>query len=217
MNAMGSMGRDGLVKVTDLTLEAMRLTRNHPGLTAREWFDHMLFADELGSPNRAPGELKALIVKSLNGRNFVFDNTQVAQFSLKNGADEVTSSGPGSRNNPIRLKLKPEEKASFGWSVSRQSSATYSFTYPVTIKVDLQKGPLQGAIHWQDEDKNPLTFTLKSDKDVAQIPLTAFGKCDEINRPDNSCVDYAYVQVWNKGDTEKPHAKKRFYLRVYPQ
>src|SRR5690606_38172490 len=52
----------GLHAVTDLTLEAMRLSRNHPELTAQEWFGRMLFADELGREGvREPGALGDLI------------------------------------------------------------------------------------------------------------------------------------------------------------
>ncbi len=216
--AMAKYGRPGLVKVTDLTLEAMRLTRNHPGLTAQGWFEHMLFADELGrAGTRAPNEMKNLILQSLNGRNFVFGTSTPATMLLKNGADEVTSTGPGSRNNPIRLKLDPAEKAEYKLTVDLKSSPAYKFKYPVTVQVELKNGPLQGAIHWTEEDKNPLTFTLGSEAETLTIPLAALGKCDEINRPDGSCVDFAYVQVFNNGQTTKPQAKKRFYLRIYPK
>jgi len=216
--AMAKYGRPGLVKVTDLTLEAMRLTRNHPELTAQLWFEHMLFADELGRPGvRASGEMKSLITASLNGRNFVFGATTPASMILKNGADEVTSTGPGSRNNPIRLKLDPAEKAEYKLTVDLKSSPVYKFKYPVTVKVELKNGPLQGAIHWTEEDKNPLTFTIGSEAETLSIPIAALGKCDEINRPDGSCVDFAYVQIFNNGQTAKPQAKKRFYLRIYPK
>jgi len=97
-SSMAHFGRAGLVKVTDLTLETMRLTRNHPGLTANDWFGHMLFADKLGNaPNRAPGEMQSLIMQSLNGRNFTFGDAAPAAFLLKNGSDEVVPGGPGSR------------------------------------------------------------------------------------------------------------------------
>jgi hypothetical protein len=216
--AMSRYGRPGLAKVTDLTLETMRLTRNHPGLTASDWFEHMVFADSLGnSPVRQGGELQALILKALNGRNFTFGNAENAKFTLKNGNDEVTSKGPGSRDNPIQLKLKADETASYTLNASVQDSATYAFKFPVTVRVDFKQGALQGAIHWEGEENNPLTFTLNSASESVSIPLKAYGKCQEINRPDGSCVDYAYVQIWNQGETHKPQAKKRFYLRIHPQ
>lgn len=216
-NAMAAFGRDGLVKVTDLTLESMRLTRNHPNLTANDWFDHMLFADSLGSRVRKSGELKDLIVKSLNGRNFVFGAASPASFVLKNGNDEVTSKSLGSRNNPIKLKLKEIEKANYTLSVSLKNGANYSFKFPVTVKVEYKKGALQGAIHWDGKEKNPTVYQINTEADTLSIPIGASGKCDEINRPDNACQDYAYVQIWNNGETVKPQAKKRFYLRIYPQ
>ncbi len=216
--AMARHGRLGLVKVTDLTLEAMRLTRNHPALTASDWFEHMIFADELGRPGvRASGEMRGLILQSLNGRNFVFGDAVPATFTLKNGANEVTSTGPGSRNNPIQLKLDPAEKADYALTVNLKSSPAYHFKYPVTVQVELKKGPLQGAIHWTEEDKNPLSFTLNTEADTVAIPLSAVGKCDEINRPDGSCVDFAYVKIFNSGTKAAPQAKKRFYLRIYPK
>ena len=59
-------------------------------------------------------------------------------------------------------------------------------------------------------------YTLKSENDVAKIPLATTGQCDEFNRDDGSCVDYASVQILNNGQdiTSRPVAKKRFYLRM---
>lgn len=216
-SAMSLYGREGLLKVTDLTLEAMRLTRNHPNLTALDWFEHMLFADELGSSVRRRGELKDLVLQSLNGRNFVFGNTQPALFTLKNGEDEVTSKSLGSRGNPIKLQLKESEKANYTLKVSVKNGANYSFKFPVTVKVDFKTGALQGAVHWEGEEASPLIYTLQSENDTVSIPVGTSGKCDAINWPGNACQDYAYVQIWNQGETVKPQAKKRFYLRVYPQ
>ncbi len=218
IGAISKFGRPGLVKVADLTLEAMRLTRNHPHLTAGDWFEHMLFADSLGNGNvRKAGELKDLVMKALNGRNFVFNGQTPALYTLKNGDTVVTDKGPGSRGNPIKHTLTETETASYSLEVSLKNSPTYQFKFPVTVKVVLQGGPLQGAIHWVDEEKGPLTYQLASENDTVKIPLTAKGVCDEINRPDNSCVDFAYVQIWNSSEKNKPQAKKRFYLRVYPK
>jgi hypothetical protein len=75
---------------------------------------------------------------------------------------------------------------------------------------------LQGAVHWKGEDQSPAVYTLSSETDTIPVALTVTGTCDEINRPDGSCVDYAYVQVWNQGETQNPQAKKRFYLRIHP-
>lgn len=216
--ALKKWGRPGLTKVTDMTLEAMRYARNHPGLTANDWFNKMLFADEVGNPPvREPGELRELILTALAGRNFNLDGAPVAKFTMKNGNDEVTSKGPGSRDNPIPLKLSDADKASFDLSASLAGTPTYAFQYPVKVRVGLRGGPLQGAIHWHGEENTNLDFTLNSEAEAVKIPLTVDGKCDEINRPDGSCVDYAYVQIWNAGETWKPVAKKRFYLRILPK
>jgi hypothetical protein len=216
--AISRDGQAGLVKVTDVVLEAMRLARNNPGLTAKDWFDHILFADELGhKPIRKPGELKALLLQSLSSRNFPTGSDAIAIYKLMNGADEVTSKTPGSRGNPISLELSQLETASFKLSVSLKNGDKYKFKYPVQVKVVLEGGPLEGAIHWQNEEQQPFIYQLNSESDVTAFDLTATGTCDRVNRADGSCVDYAYVQIWNNGETDKPVAKKRFYLRVKPK
>lgn len=208
----------GLKKVTDLTLEAMRLTRNHPELTANEWFSHMLFADELGNlPLRRPGEMRAIIEEALAGRNFSLEGLAPAEFKLMNGEHEIDSTGFGSRAQPIPVKLTAQESKDFRLRVQLKSSETYSFKYPVVIKVQLRQGPIQGAIRWKNESDEPHEYVLRDEKDTALIPLSVGGTCDEVNRPDGSCVDYAYVQIWNNGEKEEAQAKKRFYLRVIPQ
>ncbi len=216
--AMARYGKSGLHKVTDLTMETMRLTRNHPALTAVEWFQHMLFADEMGREGvRAPFELKDLILKALNGRNFNMEESTPALFVVKNGANEVTSTGPGSRNNPIKIKWVEGEVASFNMEVGVKNAPNYRFKFPVTVKVNYSGGALEGAVHWTKEEAGNLTFILNSEADLAKFTLGTEGRCDEINRPDGSCSDYAYIQIWNQGETIKPQAKKRFYLRVYPK
>lgn len=215
VNAMKKYGKAGLHKVTDLTLEAMRLTRNHPGLTANDWFDHMLFADEMGKDKvRAPSELKALILDSLASRNFNLDGSKIASFSMKNATQEVVPYSPGSRQNPVPVSLTEKETKTYNLTVNLESSKNYAFKYPVTVKVGLVEGPLQGAIHWKGEENKELIYTINSESDKLPIDLTIEGKCDKINRPDGSCVDFAYVQIFNQGETKKPQAKKRFYLKL---
>lgn len=218
MSAMARDGRLGLHKVTDLIMETMRLTRNHPELTAVYWYEHMLFADEMGRRGlRAPGELREMILTALNGRNFNLEGVTPADLLVKNGMDEVTSSGLGSRRNPIRVKLEDQKTAEFGMEVSVKNSTHYQFKFPVTVKVNFTGGALEGGVHWLNEENGSLTYELKSESDVAKFNLGTDGVCDEVNRPDGSCVDYAYIQIWNQGETVKPQAKKRFYLRVYPK
>ncbi|MCB0348340.1 MAG: hypothetical protein KDD37_05865, partial [Bdellovibrionales bacterium] len=212
--AVAAEGKLGLHKVTDLTLEAMRLTRNHPGLTASGWFSHMLFADEIGRQGiRAPGELKDLIMAALNGRNFSLDGKKVASFSLKNKTQEVDPRTPGSRQSPVPVRLSANQKATFNLNMEMIDSDVYKFKYPLQVKVQLQKGPLQGAIHWVGEEAESLDYTIEKAGDKLPVELTITGTCDSINRDDGSCVDYAYIKVFNNG-TDKPVAKKRFYLQL---
>ena len=209
-------GKQGLAQVTDVVLEAMRLTRDYPGLTAKDWFEHLLFADSLGREGvRAPGELKPFVLATLAGRNFDLDGGEGAAFSLQNAAThrEITSRGPGSRNAPITVRIPKDGTANFALEASLRSSKNFAFQYPIDIKVMYKGGPLEGAIHWVGEENGPQTFVLNSESDKASIPLQITGTCDEINRADGTCVDYVYVQVLKHGEA-KPIAKKRFYLRV---
>ncbi len=208
----------GLAKMTDLTMETMRLTRNNPGLTAQGWFSHMLFADERGSEFRDAGDMTDIINQGLASRNFSWDGKNAAALIMKNGDTEVTPDTEGSREHPIRLKLAADEKVSYNLKVSLKSIATYQFQYPVTVKVEFHAGALQGAIHWEGEEANPFVYVLNSEADELNIPLTASGTCDLVNQPDGSCKDYAYVQIYNHGkENQKPSAKKRFYLKISPK
>jgi hypothetical protein len=213
--AMVREGRLGLHKVTDLTLEAMRLTRNHPGLTANGWFNHMIYADDLGREGlRTPGEMKDLIVSALNGRNFSLDNQATASFSLKHKNKEVDPRTPGSRQSPIPVAINEDQTATYNLQVKMIDSEIYKFQYPLTVKVQLQKAPLQGGIHWVGEEAGHVNYTIEKMGDVLPVNLTITGKCDQVNRDDGSCVDYAYIQIYNNGSMDKPVAKKRFYLSL---
>lgn len=210
---------NGLQMMTDLTLDAMRLSRNHPALGEKEWFDHMLFADELGNGNvRKSGDLRPLILAALAKRNFSMVSNSHAEFVFKANGNDVIAGQPGSRSKPIPVTLKPGDTKSFNLTVQLKNSAFYKFKFPVKVRVSLAGGPIQGAIHWKDEEHSPFVYTLKSEADIAKIPLVATAQCDEVNRDDGSCVDYASVQILNDGQdvTSKPQAKKRFYLRMKP-
>jgi len=207
----------GLHQVIDLILEAMRLTRDHPGLTANDWFNHILFADQLGRKGlREPGELSPILISVLNGRNFHLDGSPVAEFKLANAATntEVVGNAAGTRNNPNQLKLAKDGTASFSVSAQLKSTADYPFVYPVTVRVQYNGGPLEGAAHWVGEEKGSQDYVLNSEAQVAQIHLAVTGTCDQINREDGSCVDFAYVQIFNHGVTDHPVAKKRFYVQI---
>ena len=115
---------------------------------------------------------------------------------------------------PIKISLAKDAIAHFDLSVVLKSSDKYQFKYPVTIKVGFVEHALQGAVHWVGEEKGPMLVTLQSEADAAKIGLDVSGTCDQVNREDGSCVDYAYVQILNAGDVGQPHAKKRFYVQV---
>ncbi len=211
---------NGLQMMTDLTLDSMRLSRNHPALGEKEWFDHMLFADELGNGKvRKSGDLRSLILAALSKRNFSMDDgASHAEFVFKADGNDVSAGQPGSRSSPIPVTLKTGETKAFYLTVQLKNSADYKFKFPVQVRVSLVGGPIQGAIHWKDKALSPFVYTLKSEADTAMIPLIATAQCDEINRDDESCVDYASVQILNDGQdvNSKPQAKKRFYLRMKP-
>jgi len=208
-------GQLGLKKMTDLTMEAMRLTRNHPGLTANDWFDHLIFADELGRAGlRNPGEMRGLILTSLAGRNFSAMGAPVAQFSIQYQGNEISSEAEGAREQPIKIERVPAGET-FPLRLALVETETYKFKYPVKVEVGLRGGPIQGAIQWKGEDVLPVVYEFQTKDQVLPVDLGITGKCDEINRTDNSCVDFAYIKVFNAGQTQ-PVAKKRFYLRLYP-
>jgi hypothetical protein len=212
-------GLSGVAKVADLTMETMRLTRNHPALTATDWFSHMLFADERGHlttgalGSRAPGELHDLIMQALNGRNFSFDGKGLAELHVFNGSDEVLTGSLGTRYHPNPATLQVGEKVSFNVKVTTVAGANAVLTYPLRVVVALRGGPLQGSINWDGEEAGPQTYVLNSESDAATFTLTANGKCDAINREDGGCSDYAYIQLFPPG-AKQPVAKKRFYLRI---
>lgn len=223
--AMGDMlaaaqakdGALGIKKMTDLTLEAMRLTRNHPGLTANDWFEHMMFADQMGKAGlRAPGEMKAVILSSLASRNFNLDNSPTANFKIVvDAAGELTGESLGSRPNPYRVDLHENETTSHKLDMSLTSTPGYKFQYPVKVEVVYNGGPLQGAVRWAAEAAGTKVYTLNNESETVNLDLTATGVCDFINRDDGSCSDFVYIKVYH-ADEAKPAAKKRFYVRVKP-
>ncbi len=209
-------GREGLFRVSDLTLEAMRLTRNHPALSASSWFEHMLYADELGSDIRTPGMYKERIVKALATRNFSFEEGfQSAKMKVSFNGVELTNSSDASRDKPI---VACDESGVISYDLKLQiTEGDSSFIkFPATVKVEYQKGALQGAIHWEGEAANPEVYMINSADEVLSLPIKASMKCDSINQPDGSCKDYAYVQIYKDG-VSKPIAKKRFYLKIKDQ
>lgn len=215
-SAIAQYGRVGLVKVADLILEAMRLCRDHPHLTADDWFLHMRFADEIGRVQlREPNELRSLIDNALISRNYGTEEERV-KFSLKYLMSEVAAGSPGSRDNEISVTLAAHETGAYPLLLSITDGTLTKLNYPVTIKVAYTGGALQGSVDWVNEDAGPLTIVLDAPRENVEIPLALNAHCDNINRDDGSCSDYAYVQIFEHG-ANKPIGKKRFYVKLTPQ
>lgn len=213
---IATSGREGLFAFTDLTLETMRLTRNHPALLARSWFEHMVYADELGSDVRVPGRFTAIINQALAARNFAFADTfNAAQMTVTHEGKELTSTSPASREKPLTA-CSPSGLVDYKIQVSLTEGDSNFIKFPAIVKVEYKTGALQGAIKWTGEESNPTVYVVNGPNEILDIPLQVSMKCDQVNQPDGSCKDYAYVQVWNQGAT-KPLAKKRFYLKVKDQ
>ena len=211
--AIKKEGREGLFDFTDLTLETMRLTRNHPSLSARSWFEHMLYADELGSEVREANQFKALIVSALAKRNFGFENTftpAMMKVSFENG--ELTNDSQASREKPI-VECGTDGIVTHNLKVELSAGDSEFIKFPATVKVEFKKGALQGAIKWEGEEANPIVYTVNSESEALNLTLRASMECETVNQPDGSCKDYAYLQIYNQGDL-KPIAKKRFYLKL---
>lgn len=222
--AMGDMlakvtateGRSGLLAFTDLTLEAMRLTRNHPALSARSWFEHMIYADELGSSVRSAGQYRDLIIETLSARNFAFaKDFAPAKMTITFNGAVLTNESAASRERPL-TPCDPSGVVSYDLKLKLTSGDSQFITFPATVKVEFKKGALQGAIKWEGEESNPVVYQVASAEELLTIPLKASMECETVNQPDGSCKDYAYVQVFNQGDA-KPRAKKRFYLKLNKQ
>lgn len=208
-----SDGREGLFDFSDLTLEAMRLTRNHPALTAKSWFEHMIYADELGSEVREPGQFKDIIISSLMKRNFSFDNNfKPASMKITFNDQELTNESPASRENPL-TSCGENGVVSYNLRLELKGGDSEFIKFPAIVKVEYKKGALQGAIKWVGEEANPQMYAVNSDSQALNIPLNASLECETVNQPDGSCKDYAYIQIYNSG-VAKPLAKKRFYLKL---
>ncbi|MCX6118508.1 MAG: hypothetical protein NT027_13280 [Proteobacteria bacterium] len=221
-DAFDTMGAQVIRKMTDLTMEAMRLTRFHPKLTAADFFDHMEFADSLGRKGlREPGEFGPLIRKALASRNFEKNMADAANFSIKYLGQEVSKGALGARGREVPVTLPENGISQFRIEMAVNNGQGFKWTFPVTVKAfKANRGALQGAIHWTGEGDQATeveTVVLENESQVKSINLEASGKCDAINRPDGSCSDYVYFLLFNGQDTSGfPTAKKRFYVKVKP-
>lgn len=206
-------GKKGLIAFADLTIEAMRLSRNHPSLSAPNWFEQMIYADSLGSKFREAGKYKDIIVEALKSRNFSFSSSfSPANMTVTFGDTVLTDASEASRERPL-TPCGEDGVVSYDLKVELTSGQSEFIKFPATIKVEYQKGALQGAIKWLGEESNPQVYTISSAEEILHLPIKASMECDSINQPDGSCKDYAYIQVWNEG-SHKPIAKKRFYLKL---
>jgi hypothetical protein len=215
--AIGLWGADAVHKLTDLTLETMRLTRYHPHLTAADFFDHMIFADELGRPGvRASGEMTAIINESLAKRNFVRGGRLAADLSLKYNNTEVKAGTTGARGREVSLELAATQTKRMPLSFSVTDGDDFQFHYPLRAKLYKSgRGALQGAVHWVGEEQGPLDFTIAGPNQVVQTSVEVSGKCDYSNRDGGICSDYVYLLIFDDTiSTEMPIAKKRFYVKV---
>lgn len=163
----------------------------------------------------AVGELKPYLESALASRNFKFDGTPAAIYSLKNEANnqEIIAGSLGSRSVPVMLVMKKEDTKDFKIAVTLKSTRIINLCTLLTVKAQFNGGPLQGAAHWVGEENGSLMVTLNSETETAHLPLTVTGACDSINREDGSCVDFVYVQILDKGQVN-PSAKKRFYVKI---
>lgn len=215
--AVQQWGQAGLKKMADLTLETMRLSRDNPHLTANDWFNHMIFADEIGRRGvRRPGELHDIILAALQSRNFYPQETERGSLTLTYDGHAVDSGKPGSRGRDIRVTLDPTASQTFTVTATVQDGTGFHFNYPLTLRVYLRTGPLQGAVHWTGEEQTFVDYTINQSGEQVSIPLEVSGTCDSVNREDGSCSDFAYIQVFNgiASPTTKAFGKKRFYVRV---
>ena len=209
-----AQGYTGFRKFADLLFDAMRLSRNNPDLDQQAWFRHLMFSDELGKPGvRQPGEFSAILQDVLKDRNFSFDVADNAKFPIQiAGGEELTNQSPGSRYNAIRFDLSEGETKDFHLKIKLQDGQKTKFKYPVTLKISYQGGPLQGSSKFKNE-ATPQEWAITQSGQEIDAPITVLAGCDQINRNDNRCSDFAYIQIYNAGETA-PVGKKRFYVNV---
>ena len=211
--------QDGLTRASELIFETMRLTRDHPGITAEVWFEHMIFADSLHRPIslpsgavRQPGEMRSLIIEALTSRNFGFGADDIpAKFHIRFSDTELSARSEASRGRPIALDIGDEEKRSFELEFSVDNGSHFAFKYPLRLEINYEGGPLQGAIQWLGQDLEPLVLTINQPGQELSHTVTALGKCEWVNRSDGTCSDFVYLKLYQAGASH-PIAKKRFYV-----
>ena len=225
---MGHFGRrEGLLRMADLTLETMRLTRDHPRLTAAIWFEQMKYVDTLARDvagfERQPGDLRAFIDDALASRNYAAGQRPASfEVTFANDGKVLRDRGPGSRGEPIPLDPKGASVQSFALRVKLSDGDNYRYRFPVTVKVTATGSPLQGAIHWDGEEQGPWTYVINGPDEALDLTIGAdTTKCDFVNSSNGGCRDYVHIQLFDAGSVTsgtdaKPIGKKRFYLSLPP-
>jgi hypothetical protein len=162
---------------------------------------------------RQPGEFATRLQDVLKARNFSFNSNDIATFPIQiDGIGELNDKLPGSRHNSIPVELSENQSKEFHLKVKAQDGQKIQFKYPVTVRVSYRGGPLQGSVRWLGED-HVSEWTIAKSGDEVDVPVTVLAGCDQINRGDGRCSDFAYVQLINAGES-RPIGKKRFYVNV---
>jgi hypothetical protein len=210
--------KEGLLRMTDLTLEAMRLTRDHPALTAEVWFEQMKYADSLprttSAFERRPGELLGIIDAALSSRNYK-KGRKPGRFVVQFNGNELNDRDAASRQQPIALDPNGPKTQKFDLTVTLVDGDEFRFSYPATIRVAFSGGALQGALKWKDEAQGPVDIVIPGPGVAVPVQLEVEATtCEFVNRSNGGCRDYAYLQIFNGTPVQgaQPIGKKRFYL-----
>ncbi len=209
--AITRWGRAGLEKTADLTLEAIRFVRNHPGLNEQEWIEKLRFVDQRPSPKRAAGGFADLITQALAGRNFAVDPTRQASAVLLIDGSEPRR-GEATSDNPLPTTLGTPRSLQLGLKLTDGES--YRFNYPVRVVLRSNRGPT-GPVDWINEDAGPQIVTLNGPEDEVKFETGTTGQCDELNQG-LGCREGLTIDVFPAGAGLRPLLRKRIFVQVMP-
>jgi hypothetical protein len=211
--------KEGLLRMTDLTLQTMRLTRDHLALTPAVWFQQMQFVGSLSYAaqgfERKAGDLSEIIESSLAHRNYA-PGKEPSKLVVTYQGKPVEEGDLGSRYAPVELNVKDVASHNLELEASILNGDVKNFKFPLTVRVTFNNWALQGSVKWAGEEKGPLDFIVATEKDVLKIPLSVLPECDNKNTTTGLCSDYVHINAYNAGDNlqERPVAKKRFYVKL---
>ena len=210
-------GHMGYRKVSDMVLDAMRLTRRFPNMTLNEWYESLMLSDSLGRVGiREKNELATDIAEAFAARNFIYNQPAQTKLNIYHNDLLVDESSKGSRYSPYLLDFTGNESGQMALTVQlklEQMDGQYQF--PMKVKVSFKEtNSQQGSALFLDE--SPKYFEINKVGDVVDIPVTVLRGCQFANQGDGSCKDFANIYVYSNGN-EKPFAKKRFYIQSAPQ